>query len=142
MPIITEPEGAGKGGELRVSSGSLLAIAAVLACTGCFGLGFLAGKEAGGGDIIIQEPSVSAPTEEVSSVPKSSQLASPSAALTSPPPATSPGGQYVASKSGSKYHLPWCPGAKQMKEENKIYFSSKEEAEAAGYAPAANCKGI
>jgi hypothetical protein len=49
---------------------------------------------------------------------------------------------YVASKTGSKYHLPWCPGASQIKEENKIYFASKDEAERAGYTPAANCKGI
>ncbi len=51
-------------------------------------------------------------------------------------------GEYVASKSGTKYHLPWCPGAGQIKEENKIWFKSKEEAERAGYTPAANCKGI
>ncbi len=51
-------------------------------------------------------------------------------------------GKYVASKSGTKYHLPWCAGAKQIKEENKIWFVSKEEAEKAGYTPAANCKGI
>jgi hypothetical protein len=50
--------------------------------------------------------------------------------------------QYVASKSGTKYHLLWCPGAKTIKESNKVYFSSKEEAESAGYQPAANCKGI
>lgn len=50
--------------------------------------------------------------------------------------------QYVASKSGTKYHYPWCPGAKQMKEENKIFFTSRTEAEAAGYTPAANCKGL
>jgi hypothetical protein len=50
--------------------------------------------------------------------------------------------QYVASKSGTKYHYPWCPGAKQMKEENKIYFDSRPAAEAAGYTPAANCKGL
>jgi len=49
---------------------------------------------------------------------------------------------YVASRSGQRYHLPWCPGAKQIKEENKIYFATKEEAEKAGYTPAANCKGI
>ncbi|MEK7613880.1 MAG: Ada metal-binding domain-containing protein [Patescibacteria group bacterium] len=49
---------------------------------------------------------------------------------------------YVASKLGSKYHLPWCSGAQTMKEENKIYFNSKAEAEAAGYTPALNCKGI
>ncbi len=52
-----------------------------------------------------------------------------------------PGG-YVASKDGTKYHLPWCGSAKRIKEENKIWFNTKEEAEAAGYVPAANCKGI
>lgn len=49
---------------------------------------------------------------------------------------------YVASKNGTKYHLPWCSGAKRIKEENKVWFATKEEAEAAGYTPAANCKGI
>jgi hypothetical protein len=48
----------------------------------------------------------------------------------------------VASKSGTKYHLETCPGSKQIKEANKIFFSSKEEAEAAGYKPAANCPGL
>ncbi|QQR65143.1 hypothetical protein IPH92_00995 [Candidatus Kaiserbacteria bacterium] len=49
---------------------------------------------------------------------------------------------YVASKSGTKYHLPWCPGAKQIKDENKVWFATKTDAEKAGYTPAANCKGI
>lgn len=49
---------------------------------------------------------------------------------------------YIASSGGTKYHLPWCAGALQIKEENKIIFESKEAAEAAGYTPAANCKGI
>ena len=48
----------------------------------------------------------------------------------------------VASKSGSKYHLLDCPGALQMNPENRIEFSSAEEARAAGYAPAGNCPGI
>lgn len=51
-------------------------------------------------------------------------------------------GAYVASVSGSKYHRLDCPGASAIKEENKLYFSTKEAAEAAGYAPAANCKGL
>jgi len=50
--------------------------------------------------------------------------------------------QIVASKNGSAYHYIWCPGAKQIKEENKIYFNSKKEAEAAGYRPAKNCEGL
>lgn len=51
-------------------------------------------------------------------------------------------GQLVASKSGTKYHLPNCPGAKQIKESNKIFFNSVEEATRAGYTPAANCPGL
>ncbi len=49
---------------------------------------------------------------------------------------------YVASKNGTKYHLPWCGSANQIKEENKIWFATKAEAEQAGYTPASNCKGI
>lgn len=49
-------------------------------------------------------------------------------------------GAYVASISGSKYHRLDCPGAQSIKEENKIYFATASEAEAAGYTPAANCK--
>ena len=47
--------------------------------------------------------------------------------------------QVVVSKNGSKYHYLWCPGAKQIKEVNKLYFSSQQEAEGAGYTRAANC---
>lgn len=50
--------------------------------------------------------------------------------------------QVVASKSGSKYHLPECPGAKQMKPENEVWFASRAAAEAAGYTAAANCNGL
>ena len=52
------------------------------------------------------------------------------------------GGKYVASKNSDKYHAPWCSGAQRIKEENKIWFNTKEEAEQAGYTPASNCKGI
>jgi hypothetical protein len=55
---------------------------------------------------------------------------------------SAPEGGYVASKNGGKYHLPWCSGALRIKEENKVWFKTKEEAEKAGYTPASNCKGI
>jgi hypothetical protein len=51
-------------------------------------------------------------------------------------------GTVVASKTGSKYHLPNCPGASQIKPENRITFTSESAAEAAGYTPAANCPGL
>lgn len=50
--------------------------------------------------------------------------------------------QVVGSKSGTKYHLPTCPGAKQISEKNKVTFNSIEEARAKGYTPATNCKGL
>lgn len=51
-------------------------------------------------------------------------------------------GKVVASKNGTKYHFPWCSGAKNISEANKIFFDSKEEAEKAGYSKASNCKGL
>lgn len=51
-------------------------------------------------------------------------------------------GIVVASKNGTKYHYPWCAGGQQIKEENKIWFSTIEEAKKAGYSPASNCKGL
>lgn len=51
-------------------------------------------------------------------------------------------GEVVASKSGKKYHYPWCGGAKKIAEKNKISFNSIEEARRAGYTPAGNCKGL
>lgn len=51
-------------------------------------------------------------------------------------------GAFVASKNGSSYHLPDCPGAKQIKDENKIWFKTADAARAAGYKPAGNCPGL
>ena len=51
-------------------------------------------------------------------------------------------GPVVASKSGTRYHLPDCPGVKQMSEANKIKFTTIGEAKAAGYTAAGNCPGI
>ncbi len=47
----------------------------------------------------------------------------------------------VVSKASStkKYHYTWCSGAKKIKEENKIWFNSAQEAESRGYMLAGNC---
>lgn len=46
---------------------------------------------------------------------------------------------FVASKNSNKYHLPTCQFAQKIKPENKICFSSKEEAERQGYQGAKCC---
>ena len=33
------------------------------------------------------------------------------------------------SRNGTKFYYAWCSGASRVKEENRIYYSSKEEAE-------------
>src|SRR3989338_7410347 len=45
----------------------------------------------------------------------------------------------VASKNSDKYHYTWCAGAKKIKEENKVWFNSAQEAESKGYTLAGNC---
>ncbi len=95
-----------------------------------FGLGRLAQIEAKRPPIRIETPSTSISAVDIEEL------------ATINPPLASVGGLYVASRSGTKYHLPWCSGALRIKEENKIWFDSKAEAEVAGYEPAANCKGL
>jgi hypothetical protein len=51
-------------------------------------------------------------------------------------------GKVVGSVNSDKYHLPDCPGAKQISKENEVWFDSIEDAKAAGYKPAANCPGL
>jgi hypothetical protein len=51
-------------------------------------------------------------------------------------------GSIVASKSGTKYYYPSCSGVSRIKEENKVWFNSIEEARSAGLTPAANCPGL
>ncbi len=48
----------------------------------------------------------------------------------------------VASKASSskKYHFTWCPGAKQIKEANKLWFETDVAAQKAGYTLAGNCQ--
>lgn len=45
-----------------------------------------------------------------------------------------------ASKNGKKYYYPWCIGASRIKMENRVYYSSSEEAENSGKTIAANCQ--
>lgn len=48
----------------------------------------------------------------------------------------------VSSQNSEVYHFTWCSGAARIKEENKVFYSSIEEARAAGLRPAKNCKGL
>jgi len=49
-------------------------------------------------------------------------------------------GSIVASKNGTKYYFLHCSGVGRIKEENKIYFNSEDEAIKEKYEIASGCK--
>lgn len=110
------------------------ALILILVAFGAFGLGRLSALETGKSEgVVIRGGEMNTTSSnETSKIPVSSAGEVQGAE----------DGAVVASKSGSKYHYPWCAGAKQIAEKNKITFNSIEEARAAGYTPAANCKGL
>jgi hypothetical protein len=129
---------------------AVLVAVLMLASMASFGLGVMAGQEGGGvgkGDkVVIQAPSADeagslAPKEATASSTEKNDIP-PSNVKKENPATSAAGGQYVASKTGTKYYLPWCGTAKRIRDDNKVWFASKAEAEAAGYEPAKNCKGL
>ncbi len=101
----------------RVPRDVLIIAVLILASSLSFGLGYLAGVDAG----------------QVSDI---SFEAFPLVA------ATTSAEQVVASKGGTKYYLTGCSGVERITDANKVWFASAAAAQAAGYTPAANCKGI
>ncbi len=129
---IAELAQAGKSLFDRIPRAALGLAILVLSCSASFGLGILAGKGTGSDGVSINELGTTTPDF------LNSEPAIPSSA----PTVLSAGGEVVASKNGTKYYLPWCGSVKLIKDENKVWFASRADAEAQGYEPASNCKGL
>lgn len=161
MPIIAHGDDMSKAEDIalpetrsgifgRIPEGALVAAVVLLSSTASFGLGYIVGREGEGSEPVRIEQGAAAAagalTASVSAAPltaKETPVAPAKAKKQEPVgTATEATGKYVASKKGTKYHLPTCSGAKAMSSENKIWFYTKEEAEATGFTPAANCKGL
>jgi hypothetical protein len=110
---IAEVRGKCKSFVGRVPRDVLIVGVLVLTSSASFGLGYLAGLDAGGTSKI---------TPEAAAVPTATTT-----------------GQFVASKSGTKYYPPGCAGANRISETNKVWFASAAAATNAGYALAASC---
>ena len=104
----------------------------ILVAIGAFGLGRLSRIE-GSKQPIRVENRVSVQTEA------SSQVGGQSASVID---AGGSANTIVASKSGTKYYYSWCSGVQKISVANRIYFSSQEDAKAAGYTPSSTCKGL
>lgn len=136
-----------------VPKDALLLGVALLACLASFGFGYLEGRDeahgetgAQGGAISIELAPSAAQTANLAQDPRESreQPAPPASAAMQviAAPAGQGSGVYVASKNGTKYYLPTCSGAKRISDKNKVWFDTAAAATAAGYGPAANCKGL
>ncbi|MEW6274942.1 MAG: Ada metal-binding domain-containing protein [Bacillota bacterium] len=55
-------------------------------------------------------------------------------------PATQSEKKFVGSAQSNIYHYPSCEWAKKIKPGNQVWFSSPEEAKAAGYRPCKVCR--
>jgi hypothetical protein len=119
-----------KGKEKEFFTAALIVLVAI----GAFGLGRLSALENKGGEVKILSASVSNSSDNRFGGEEGIEVIE--------TPTLEAGGKVVASKTGTKYHLPWCQGAKAIKIDNIIWFNSAQEAREAGYMPASNCKGI
>ena len=113
---IAEARGKCKSMVAQVPRDVLIVAILLLASGASFGLGYLAGLDAGQGSSITLEGPYAGVDASI--------------------------GRIVASRNGTKYYLPECAGVEKISDANKIWFETAVAAVRAGYAPAAACKGI
>ena len=110
-----------------------LALVIILTAALSFGIGRLSVGGDRGGVTIELDPALNQVETGAISIPSQT-------ATTLNATRTSSATEVVVSKNGERYHYAHCAGAKQIKEENKVFFSTPEAAEAAGFSLAANCR--
>jgi len=114
---------------LKIKDDLYIVIIILLVGTASFGLGKLSSYEKGKTPISILNTKEAMYATVLENTSKTNQPAQTS-------------GEVVASKSGTKYYYPWCTGVSKIKEDNKVWFKSIEDARLAGLTPASNCIGL
>jgi hypothetical protein len=117
-----------------------IALLLVLVGVGSFGLGRMTLQSVPGQTASVGLSVMATATNSLGGVNPSTTTRNLLSAATTTTSITQPTAPFVASKSGTKYHKITCPGAKQIKDTNKIFFETESDAEASGYTRAANCK--
>jgi len=93
----------------------ILTISIVLISLMIFGTGLLINSSKDKESIIIQNPSASVSSTIINSDNSIKE------------------GMFVGSSNSNKYHWPDCSFAKRIADENRVWFSSEQEAKDAGY---------
>lgn len=125
-----------KGWVLKNRTDLLTALIIFLIGMASFGLGRLSVVLPQKEPIRLEDPGFSQEKQEEQQKEQQEQAAD------VPGPTALKNGAFVASKSGSVYYAVWCSGVSRIREENKVWFQTKEEAKAQGYRPAKNCPGL
>lgn len=113
------------GDWLKASQGDIaIVIGFILIALISFGAGRLTAPQTVRNPIIFEEPSPS----------PSGQIQNQGAVAD---PFRGEKGMFVASKSGKKFHWPWCSYGKNIKESNHVWFETESQAKAAGFSPCA-----
>ena len=90
-----------------------------------------------------QTPSVATTpktTPASSQAPKAVAVSAPASVPAEATQPTASTGEIIGNKNSKIYHKPGCPGYNSVSEKNQVRFKSAEEAEAAGFKRAGNCK--
>ncbi len=112
-----------------------LGVIIILVAFGSFGLGRLSRIEGARAPIRIEN----APKVTVETFAQKATVAD---TRGSAPFVENSSSQLVGSKNGKKYYYVWCSGVSRITEGNRIYFATKDDAEARGYTPSSTCKGL
>ena len=118
----------------------LIVIIVILVGLGSFELGRLSKSGSNAGIKILSAQAGEYPDQN------STQEANIISSVTSPKKipitanSTSTGKTFFASNRGEKYYSIGCSGGKTIKQENRVYFATREEAEKAGYTLSSLCR--
>ena len=114
----------------------LVVLIVILVGIGSFELGRLSKSDRSGGiKIEYTDPSA---LESPGGVSETANVLS---ALSSAAPAQNkPRGGYFASSRGTKYYPADCSAGQSIKESNKVWFETRDEAERAGYELSSSCR--
>ena len=124
----------------------VLAIGIILIVAISFEAGFLKGQQNKQESVVVNKTTTAAvagasvcPEQAEKSVPSNPSVKTASAPTETNAATDNQKCAFVASKNSNKYHLLTCRYAQNIKPENKICFSSKEEAEMRGFQGAKCC---
>ncbi len=114
----------------------LIVIIVILVGLGSFELGRLS-KETGSSGVKIEYPnqdlqqSINRPANIISATESTNTKITQNS--------NSTGKTFFASNRGSKYYTISCSAGKTIKQENRVYFATREEAQRAGYTLSSSC---